>query len=625
MNATKPSKIGRQIYALILVPCLLLFASLTYFFIDKSLQRATEHMNQRGELIVKQLAQTAEYSLFTGDLTMLEGLASQLLNQTDIVSIEIRDKFGNVIFQRTNPRLAKAVDLAVYHQSVMAQASFQDDFIDRAEDQKLGEVDIKLSRQALREEQKQIWLFGALIALSILAVAVLGALYYGRRLSQSILSLTQSVRQLRNGRYDVRVKVDVNNELNRLANDLNALAETLEKSREAEQQYTEALVRAKEQAEAADRAKSEFLANISHELRTPMNGAMGMLQLLADANLPEQEKEYVQLALQSTQHLLTLINEILDFEKLSAGRVAIEHINFDAYDRLTSIAKTFRSQAEQKGISLKIDVETLKGKEIGTDPTRVTQIASNLISNAVKFTEKGHVTLRAELIESDQQKWLKIEVSDTGPGIEPENQKRIFEAFTQGDNSTTRRYGGTGLGLTITRQLTELLGGTITLDSQPGQGATFTVTLPVTVRTHQNTTPQLQLDKLPHFVGRVLVIEDNIANQKVLCGMLRKLGLDCTIANDGVEALRVANEQLFDLLAVDLNMPRMDGVTFLETLRKQDSMNADTQAIIISATNEVFSDETKKRLSIVAQIPKPTTINALVQAIRSTTLIEFGD
>ncbi|MEJ5258736.1 MAG: PAS domain S-box protein [Anaerohalosphaeraceae bacterium] len=351
------------------------------------------------------------------------------------------------------------------------------------------------------------------------------------------------------------------------------------------------LVRAKEAAESANKIKSQFLANMSHEIRTPMNAVLGFCELLAATNLDEEQKDYVTVISNSGRNLLQIINDILDFTKIEAGKLTIDKTQFALEPFLCHIEQMMKPIAAKKGL----DFEFFKGDNlpeiVETDPIRLNQCLINLIGNAIKFTESGyvHVTVSWEERPGEDGR-LCIDIEDTGIGIPKEKQKLIFESFTQADASTTRKFGGTGLGLSITQKLIHLMGGELFLHSQQGQGSVFTVVLPVRLT---NAPFQKELDfsadtRMPEYSAgirsdqvwssqtedalqpaRILVAEDSRANQIFLKKLLERYGFEVTLTANGKETVRMAMRKEYDLILMDMEMPVMTGYQAAGILRKQ--------------------------------------------------------
>jgi signal transduction histidine kinase/CheY-like chemotaxis protein len=337
---------------------------------------------------------------------------------------------------------------------------------------------------------------------------------------------------------------------------------------------------AKRQADAENRAKSEFLATMSHEIRTPMNAIVGMAELLCAEKISPKARYYATTMMQAGESLLALINDILDYSKISAGKLTLDEKEFDLLHLLNGMTNLFAGLVKEKGLSFHLHLSTNLPHMVQGDSVRIWQIVVNLLSNAIKFTHQGEVSLSVEQVTPDPARAdgkvaICFCVRDTGVGIAPEFFARLFKSFEQGDRATARRYGGTGLGLAITNMLVQLMEGSIEVESSIGAGSLFRVTVPLNLP-QTDMRPSLPSAAAPTATQlpascRVLVVEDDPINRVVVLGMLRRLQIEADTAEDGVVALARLREQNYDVIFMDCQMPEMDGYATSRALRLYES------------------------------------------------------
>ena len=381
------------------------------------------------------------------------------------------------------------------------------------------------------------------------------------------------------------------------------------------------------QAQEASRLKGEFLANMSHEIRTPMNGILGMSGLGLDASTPEEQRECLEVVKASAESLLTILNEILDFSKIEAGRLALDPAPFSLTDLLEGAARTMRAAAEGKGLEMTWKVAPEIPAVLLGDESRLRQVFLNLIGNAIKFTESGAVTLDARVV-SDDGPLVQIEFSvrDTGLGIPAEKQRLIFEAFCQGDGSTARKYGGTGLGLTISARIVKLMGGRIWVESLPGEGSTFyfTAYFGRGAETEPPITASLaaQATWLDPGSLKILLAEDNIVNQKVAVRLLEKRGHQVIVAGDGLQAVAQYDARHFDLILMDIQMPGMDGFEATAAIRDRERGSSKHTPIVAMTAHAVSGyDEKCRAAGMDGYVTKPVDPARLFAALRQSAIV----
>jgi signal transduction histidine kinase/AmiR/NasT family two-component response regulator len=472
------------------------------------------------------------------------------------------------------------------------------------------------------------WTLGALLLGIIVVVAAAISRFTIRILARPLALLEAGITSVRQGRLEPIQVSRTNDEIEYVGESFNRMIEALVASQEEVRQHRELLeerirdrtaqlAKAMQAALAASQAKSEFLANMSHELRTPMNGLLGMLDLTLDSSLDSEQRDQLETAQRCAYSLLGLLNDILDLSKIEAGKMILERIPFDLRTTIMDCVKAQQAKAKQKSISLRFDCAEDVVNVFG-DPLRVRQIVANLLSNALKFTEKGSVDVSLQTAAREGGRVAAtIEIADTGTGIPQEILPQMFEKFTQADTSITRKYGGTGLGLAITKRLVEMQAGRITVESEVGKGSVFTILLPFDAAEASAEEPAAAPSHTASGRGlRLLMAEDNPVNQKVVLAMLRKKGYAIDVAADGRIAVDMVEraDPPYDLVIMDIQMPVMDGLQAARTIRSNPRF-ANLPIVAMTAHAMTGDRERCMEAGMNAYLSKPVQAKQLNQTI----------
>ena len=515
--------IQRKVFFLALVPTMVLMVVIGVYFTHTWIHNLSQMLEQRGHSLSRQLASASEYGTFTGNRDLLFGLASSMLEERGVRAITIYDRDGSQLVQTgprqrlkppeliqgvTGSRMTHGDTSSLFLSPIFPQDLMIDGLMgvdgagsDTSSDNTpLGWVSVELSHAIVEKEQYQALLVSLLVIGGGLILNGLIAVHLSRSVTDPVHELTRGISRLREGRLDTRIAINASPELEELAAGLNAMALSQQRAQDEMQQNVDQATEdlretletievqnieldlARKQALEASRIKSEFLANMSHEIRTPLNGIIGFTDLLLKSPSSSHQRDHLNTIRKSSEILLTIINDILDFSKIEAGKLVLDRTPYRLRDTIEEVLVMLAPAAHDKDLDLVPLVYDDVPDELMGDPLRIKQVITNLINNAIKFTQNGEVVLRAMVDDdADDNPLIRISVTDTGVGLSRSQQESLFNAFNQGDRSTARQYGGTGLGLVISRRLVEQMGGEIEVESELGKGSCFWFSLPAEI------------------------------------------------------------------------------------------------------------------------------------------------
>ena len=482
--------------------------------------------------------------------------------------------------------------VAAGRQAAAADHTFHFSGAIAADGDAVGHIAFGLSKTLIADARRSL-LLGAL-GVGLIIVLVFSVLFawISYRLTAPLIALSQATRKMQDGDYGIELTYRGSDEIGALTDDFRQLAARI-REQIAKVTASENLQRHyRQSAEQASQAKSEFLAKMSHEIRTPLHGVLGMLELLQGNHLPPQQGEHLQLAARSARHLLQVVDEILDFSKIEAGKMELEAAPFDFGELVGDVVALFSPGAAAKGLVMTLTRENIPAALIG-DPARLRQVLSNLVSNAVKFTEVGHIRLHCAWQPDPQV--LHVALEDSGVGIPADRLQTIFDPFMQSDNSVARTYGGTGLGLSISARIVRLMGGEIELESSLGRGSRFRFSLPLQAATALPATtepaPATATNSVRADGAAVLVVEDTPVNQTIIRIGLERMGYRVDTVGNGAEAIRKVEQGDYAVVLMDCHMPGMDGYAATTAIRDFEVRTGRRRLPIIAVTASVTGDE----------------------------------
>ena len=653
--------IRHQVLLLALVPTITISILLAAYFTSTRLQDIEETFRKRGEAIALKLAPAAEYGVFSRNKPLLENIATQVFNERDAQSVPFYTENGKEILTVGKPAapftLPKAEEgstpksyieehnhTIAFVVPVTTSNEVHDVLSDSSQAETLiGWLKLELDTQSIREREMQVLLNTGIIFLIGLIVSGLHAFQMGRNVTRPILELAAGVERIKGGELNTRIHTTAYSELKLLESGINTMAEALESAHiELQKKIDQATLHlrrtletievqkieleiARRTAENANRIKSEFLADMSHEIRTPLNGVIGFINLLQKTELNSTQLEYISTIQKSSGNLLSIINDILDFSKIEAGKLKIEHAPMDIRDCIDETLNLLTPHANKRNIALIPLVYSDVPARLLGDQLRIKQILTNLVSNAIKFTDQGSVIVRVVLErETYSQLTLRVSVTDTGIGLSMDEQKSLFQAFNQTKINTTRKFGGTGLGLVICKKLVEQMGGTINVESEPQKGSTFWFTFraekysehaPLVDAFQAPTPAQTNIFQSPLHI---LAVDDNPENLKLIILLLEDLGIQVKAVESGQESIDAAGANHFDLILMDIRMPKMNGIEAAHTIRKCEAADGRAPTPIVALTAHALVSEKKALLAagIDDYLAKPISEEELKQILQ---------
>jgi signal transduction histidine kinase/DNA-binding response OmpR family regulator/HPt (histidine-containing phosphotransfer) domain-containing protein len=678
MKTRKRSGLITKFTLLTLVLVVVTSAGVGSYVMRQSMTHDFEQLIRHGRSMAAMAAYNSEYGIYTEDQDSLLQIVESLAADPDVAYVRVTDASGRVLAEKVlGPRVQVPAELhrsgAEEPDGVLAEEFFDagtgEEYIDflapvasvadgdnddllsgidapAEEGRVVGHVQVGISQRTLRQQIRAFVFSTVLFTLLVIVLGVIVTVVMARRIASPVRKLVRVTRDISAGNLEQQLEIRTGDEIQELAESFNLMVRDLRSYREQEEDHkrsleekvaertrdlqraTEEAVELAEQAEAASRAKSQFLANMSHEIRTPMNGVLGMTELLVNTRLSEKQHRFAETIRRSAEALLSVLNDILDFSKIEAGKLELEILDFDLRQEVEEVAELFAEHAYSKHLEFLCVIPPDTPKTVRGDAGRLRQVLTNLVGNALKFTDEGEIAVRVAVADEDEATLcVRFEIQDTGAGIAPEALEHIFESFTQADGSATRKHGGTGLGLTISKQLVEMMAGEIGVESEPGKGSTFWFTAhfgkPEAEDAYEAAHPS-------QIVGlHILVVDDNATNRELLELELGAWGARVQAAEGGPQGLgllRAAAQrgEPFDVAILDLMMPEMDGFELARRIKADGGISA-VHLVMLTSVGLPQEAEELRRLGIEVYLSKPVRQSHLYDSLMTVMSTSGGD
>ena len=609
----KPSSIKYYTLGASILPALTMFVVLAPAFLYHYTQSSQESLTDKGQMLARQLSYMSEYALLTNDFQYVRNYFLGLLDQTEVYSLKVTDAHDSVLLDLTRPNVGNntpalltfrhaieksinpvTVDLFHVPQQSVKQSPL------KTTGNPLGEVNIRLSTRKLEQQRSLVMLYGLLIALFALLVSGFIGRILGNRVLLPIEAIISGVKRIRRGDYSHAINTNSRNEISVLAGDINALANELQKAQVEIERTIAELMQARDEADRSAASKSDFLALISHEIRSPLGSAFGVIELLEETELSKPQRRYIQLALNSFNHIINLLEDLSDFSSLEQNEIKISQAPVNVTRLVKQLVANYNLNAGDKtpGINYYHTGDAnLHGKDMLCDGTRLRQILSNLLDNALENTPNGRVSIVTHWESRDSDNvMLHITLRDTGIGMPPERVFRIQQMFNQKTIPSRPRHAGTGFGLYIVKRLLTPMNGELNITSEAGCGTTVTLKIPVSVADHHTVSPTVNNQPVndTRVYGRILVVEDDYANREVLKGFLTQVGISVDVADNGADGLEHFKQSNYDLVFIDCFMDKMDGFELARQMRKHEKQCSAHRTPLVAITASALHETQRK-------------------------------